>query len=60
MQIRALIMLAVALVLGGITVFLVNNFLRSEVGDHGRVQKCAPCRSWSRHRTSSPASSWKR
>lgn len=39
MQIRALIMLAVALVLGGITVFLVNNFLKSEVGDQGRVQK---------------------
>ncbi|MDO8268528.1 MAG: Flp pilus assembly protein CpaB [Moraxellaceae bacterium] len=39
MQIRALIMLAVALVLGGITVFLVNNFLQSEVGDQGRVQK---------------------
>ncbi len=39
MQIRALIMLAVALVLGGITVFLVNNFLKSEVGDQSRVQK---------------------
>lgn len=39
MQSRALIMLAVALVLGGITVFLVNNFLQSEVGDQGRVQK---------------------
>lgn len=38
MQIRALIMLAVALVLGGITVFLVNNFLQSEAGG-GRVQK---------------------
>jgi len=38
MQIRALIMLAVALVLGGITVFLVNNFLRGE-GGQGRVQK---------------------
>lgn len=39
MQIRALIMLAVALVLGGITVFLVNNFLQSEAGGQGRVQK---------------------
>lgn len=39
MQIRALIMLAVALVLGGITVFLVNNFLQSEVGGQGRIQK---------------------
>lgn len=39
MQIRALIMLAIALILGGITVFLVNNFLQREVGDRGRVQK---------------------
>lgn len=39
MQSRALIMLAVALVLGGITVFLVNSFLKSEVGDKGRVQR---------------------
>lgn len=38
MQIRALIMLAVALVLGGVTVFLVNNFLQGE-GGGGRVQK---------------------
>ena len=39
MQLRALIMLALALIMGGITVFLVNTFLQREVGDRGRVQE---------------------
>lgn len=38
MQLRALIMLALALIMGGITVFLVNTFLQKEVGERGRVQ----------------------
>jgi pilus assembly protein CpaB len=39
MQLRAIIMLALALVLGGITVFLVNTFLQQEVGQRGKVQE---------------------
>lgn len=39
MQLRALIMLALALIMGGITVFLVNTFLQREVGERGRVQE---------------------
>lgn len=39
MQLRAIVMLAIALVLGGITVFLVNSFLQREVGDRSRVQE---------------------
>ncbi len=39
MQLRALIMLALALIMGGITVFLVNTFLQREVSDLGRVQE---------------------
>lgn len=39
MQLRALIMLALALVMGGITVFLVNTFLQQEVSQRGKVQE---------------------
>lgn len=39
MQLRALIMLALALVMGGITVFLVNTFLQQEVSERGKVQE---------------------
>lgn len=39
MQLRALIMLALALIMGGITVFLVNTFLQREVTERGRVQE---------------------
>lgn len=39
MQLRALIMLALALIMGGITVFLVNTFLQKEVSERGRVQE---------------------
>lgn len=39
MQLRAIIMLALALVMGGITVFLVNTFLQREVAEGARVKE---------------------
>lgn len=39
MQLRAIIMLALALVMGGLTVFLVNTFLQQEVSERGKVQQ---------------------
>lgn len=39
MQKRAIILLAVALIFGGLSVFLVNMFLQREAGEGGRVQR---------------------